>query len=191
MVRRMPATVLRLTPLNEEGKPTHPWAMTYRYDEPVLLCFGVAERTPSWLSARDTTLEAVPTTRALGALVGPLKHPELREVEALAHGLWQRRRGGAAVEAWAPRGPRMWAYSLIPFWRHHWDTDRWPLHELEDSHRVYAVGDVQPVDSYAMPTPPPFPATSFPGRRTQLVYAETETPPPPPGLAPLTGQPSG
>ncbi|MBC9731224.1 hypothetical protein [Streptomyces sp. TRM68367] len=177
-------TVLRVTPLEEDGTPDHGWAMTYHYREPVLLGSGALERIPSFLNAPGENLREWLPPRRLAAIVAPLDHEQSRDVYALAQGLWQRRRTGSAVEAWQPQEPGTWWYTLIPWWRYNPDTDRWPLKELEGDHRAYAFGDVRPVNTYAWPALPPFPEAKALGPGTQVVIAFTETPPPPPGLPP-------
>ncbi|MFE3033081.1 hypothetical protein ACFXKY_15725 [Streptomyces canus] len=180
-------TVVRVTPLRGDGSPDHPWAMTYHLDEPILFGIGTVECLPSFTRAPDAgTCLDFSRRRTAGALVAGYGHPQYRNVQAIAQGLWQRRRTGASVETWCESGPGRWGYLLVPWWRHQTDTDWWPVEDLPD-HRAYALGDCLPVDHYVWPSPPPVPAPHALQPRTQLVLAETTTAPPPPGLAPYPG----
>lgn len=175
--------VLRVTPLHEDGTPDHPWALTYHYREPVLFCAAILEPVDAW----PGEVIRYRSHRYVGALVAEYEHEERRDIQALAQGLWQRRRTGAAVEAWTLMEPGIWWYGLMPWWRHSPDTDRWPIKPSMDDFRAYAVGDLRPVDGYAWPDPSPLTDTWSPYRGAQMIVAQTRIPPPPPGLPPYTG----
>ncbi|KUN32470.1 hypothetical protein AQJ11_02800 [Streptomyces corchorusii] len=180
-VQYMDATVLRVTPLDEAGTPNHPRAMSFHLDEPVQVGVGTLE------PKRQFGLLA--TVQGLDLAVGLVadRGPWLRaDVQAIAESIWQERRTGAAVEWWAEADLGFWWYTLVPWWRHEWDTDRWPFKNAEDR-QAYAVGYCRTVDAYDWPAPAPLrdPHGLTPG--TQLVYARTPVEPPAPGLPPYPG----
>ncbi|MEU2265020.1 hypothetical protein ABZ568_00900 [Streptomyces olindensis] len=180
-------TVVRVTPLRADGHPDHQWAMTYHLDEPVLAGIGIEECLPSFTRSPEAgvCLDYM-RRRYVGALVAADEHPQHRDIGAIAQGIWQRRRTGAAVETRAEAGPGTWWYTLVPWWRHRSDTDRWPLKGLP-GHHVYALGDCLLVDGYTWPRPAPLPNPQPLNRGTQLILAETTIAPPAPGFPPYTG----
>jgi hypothetical protein len=186
-VRHMPATVLRVTPLRDGGSPDHSRAMTYHLAEPLLFGVGAVQYVPAFTRSptADLCMPAAPP-RMIGALVAEFEHPQRRDIQAIAQGIRLRRRIGAAIEAWAGFEPGKWWYAVVPWWRRQQDTDVWPLDELPD-HRAYAVGGFLAVNAYAWPSPSPLPDRHELSPGTQLVYGVTTVPPPPPGLAPITG----
>ncbi|CAM5481243.1 MULTISPECIES: hypothetical protein [Streptomyces] len=180
-VRYMDATVLRVTPLNETGRPNHPWAMTFHLDEPVQVGVGTLE--PQW--AFGLLANALGLRLAVGLVAD--RGPWLRaDVQAVAESIWQRRRIGAAVEWWAQADPGFRWYTLVPWWRHEWDTDVWPLKDADDR-QAYAVGYCRTVEAYDWPAPAPLRDLHGLGPATQLVYARTPIEPPAPGLPPHPG----
>ncbi|MEU0059881.1 hypothetical protein [Streptomyces sp. NPDC006334] len=183
----MAATVLRVTPLKQDGTPDHPWAMTYHLDEPLLFGVGTVECVPAFTRSPmgDICLADVVRPRMVGALVAEFEHPQCRDIGAIAQGLWQARRTGTAVEAWSESGPGTWWYALAPWWRHQWDRDLWPLKEMQ--HRAYAVGDFLAGHGYTWPAPSPLPEPYALGLGTQLILAETTIAPPAPGFQPSPG----
>ncbi|CAL9610335.1 hypothetical protein SUDANB1_05612 [Streptomyces sp. enrichment culture] len=182
----VPVTVVRVTPLGEDGTPDHPWALTYHYDAPVMLCAGTYEPLHTW---PGEVLQRF-SHRMVGALVAAYEHEQRRDVQALKQGIWQRRRTGAAVEGWAEEEPGRWWYVLVPWWRHRTDREAWPLKSMgvdDDTHRVYALGDLRPVDRYAWPALSPLDEPHDVSRGTQLVMAHTHVAPPPIGFPAFTG----
>jgi hypothetical protein len=180
-VKSIAVDTVRVTPLDEAGTPDHPWAMTYEFRTPVLFCVAIAELPGGW---PGEALRYRPH-RYVGAIVAEYEHEQSRDIQALAQGLWQRRRSGAAVEGWTLMDPGIWWYGLMPWWRHCPDTDRWPIKDTDED-RAYAVGNLRGVDGYPWPTPSPLTDTYSPYSGTQMIVAQTREPPPPAGLAPFT-----
>lgn len=186
-VRHMDATVVRVTPLGEDGSPDHSWAMTYHVDEPLNFGVGFMECLPSFTRSPEAGVCLdFSRRRIVGALVAEFEHPQRLHIGAIAQAIWQRRRTGAAVEAWSESGPGTWWYTLAPWWRHQTDTDRWPLEGMPD-HRAYAHGDCLSADGYTWPTPAPMPDAYELSAGTQLFLAETTIAPPAPGFPPFPG----
>lgn len=186
-VRHIDTTVLRVTPLHQDGSPDHSWAMTYHLDEPVMFGVGTVECLPSFTRSPDAGICLdFARRRIAGALVAEFEHPQRRDIQAIAQGIWQRRRTSAAVETWSESAPGTWWYTLVPWWRHQWDTDRWPLKGLP-GHRAYALGDCLSVDTYAWPTPAPMPDPYALRPGTQIIFGETAIAPPEPGFPPYPG----
>ncbi|WP_019061768.1 hypothetical protein [Streptomyces prunicolor] len=183
--RYMGVTVLRVTPLDEDGSPDHQWAMTYHLDEPVMFGIGTVEPLPTF--TREYTHITISIRRSIvGALVAEFEHPQYRDIGAIAQGIWQRRRTGVAVEGWAEYEPGTWWYAIVPWWRYMADPEQWPLKELPE-HRAYALGECLTVDGYAWPEPGPFPSPHNPSPGTQLVMGVTNVVPPAPGFPPFPG----
>jgi hypothetical protein len=185
--RYMPATVVRVTPRGGDGSHDHAWALAYHFAEPVVFGVGALETVPGWtLGPEAPVCASMFGHRMAAALVAPWRHPEHRDVSAVAQSIWQQRRTHCAVEAWGTIGAGRWWYMLVPCWRRIDDTELWPLKGAPE-HQVYALGECRRVDAYAWPDPPPLPGPHPVDRGTQAVYGETHVPPPPAGFPPRPG----
>lgn len=195
----MPAEVLRITPLDEDGTPRHAWAQTYAADpeDPPALSY-LAHRPEDGFHTGPLRYTAPTCWAALTARTG---YSDPRLIESLRSALWQRRHHGAAVEAWArhPDPGRGWWYTLMPAW-HYAEPARFPEPDpdehregttyLTPGHHLYAAARLQGNAAYSHDSPPPWPgapSTLDPG--TRVLLACGDTPPPAAGLRGATTPP--
>lgn len=178
-VHEAPVTTVRITPRDTAGGPRHPWAYTFQFDEPVFL--ATARYYPVYNFneiARNRPVRQSATV--IGAFLAESYPADPDNIQALTYALWQRWRDGAGVEAWAEIDTGSWMYMLIPAWYSQVDTRRWTVEE-PDHREPYAVGRVQPVDTYPWPEPCPFDGTPIVKPASAYVMGVTPVPPPAPG----------
>lgn len=183
-------TAVRVTPLSETGEPDHRWGLTYRFAEPVTLVYIHRRRI---LPVGTPRTEGVGVLPALVAVTAPRDHPQRHDIAALAQGLWQARRRGAAVDAWAPTLDGAFAYSLLPHWQH-LDRDHWNRPGDDDPlMRTYAAGCAYPCATAFRRAPyPPSPAGEGSIEAgTHVILSVVKDPPPPQGFPALSGATEG
>jgi hypothetical protein len=171
-------TTVRVTWLDAAGTPDHPWAVTYRFTDPVVLTLGYRYSTPPL--GTPALSQAFPLREHLAHLTAPYDHEQRMGVAYLAHSL-QRPGTPKCVEAWAEMEDGLWAYVLFPWWNAHHILDDWPM-KTEPGQELHAAGRLRQVGAHTWPPLCPLdtPHTVEPGVTTVIV--STSVPPPPHGF---------
>ncbi|MEC3995215.1 hypothetical protein VSR01_17400 [Actinacidiphila sp. DG2A-62] len=137
-----PCVAVRITPYaGDEDEPDHQQAVTYRFDEPVMLAYVYRTHQPAVYESTGP----FPYARAAPGLVAfaaPDDHPNRLVLPALAQGLWQRRGTWQAVDAWAKTPGGETLYLLVPRWKR-LDVDEHKVDVLP-GHSVLALGEAIP-----------------------------------------------
>lgn len=175
-VHTFPVTTIRATWLDDLGEPDHPWAVVYRWEDPVRLTLARRD-------AHTHPLRPGPVLQPgeyLAHLAADRDHPERTSVAYLARGL-QRPGHPKSVEAWAQVEEGRWWYALLPWWQAHPVHDRWPL-TVDRGQELHAAGRLRPAGAYHWPAVCPLDQPHALNAGTAVLTAHTSVPPPPPGI---------
>lgn len=189
---RIPATIVRVTPLDGLGVPDHDQARAFVFDEPVWLRLGqvTAHSELTTYGGRRHVIGLV--DHVDGGVSARQDHAALDEVLAMARMLRDEDRPGVAVEVWGQVNAGEWWYVLVPWWigQHPGRMDPEALGGVPYGHELYAGGTVRRAGRWVWPAV--MPLKRDPGRPPLVgpfvwyVVATTSVPPPAPGPAALT-----
>lgn len=183
---RHKADAVRITPLDTNGQPAHPWGFTHHFTKPIHFSTATRIRIPAF-GGHCGLIPGPAATDALVLITAPDDHPDAAGLSHLITALRERGPRYLTVETWGhipdlPEGDR-WLYELYPRYRDEWDQGLWE-NPLPPEATVCALGRATPADGHTWPDPPPTLDPSEISRGALRYMTLAELPPPRPGYGP-------
>ncbi|MEU6929006.1 hypothetical protein AB0A05_07560 [Streptomyces sp. NPDC046374] len=135
-----PCIAVRITPYaGDEGEPDHDQAVTYRFDEHLVMLGYVYRTYAPAIYPSTGPFPHAPAAPGLVAFSAADDYPDPPALSRLAQGLWQRRGTWLAVDTWSKTPGGETLYTLVPRWRR-LDLDE---HQVPGppNHHTFALGE--------------------------------------------------